>query len=90
MGRVYGFLGGVVTGLCAVYGSVSLIQKNTNLITRELRKADDVAQDRPKVLRPYTDPIDLETRGFKDTIVDVWDREVVRGYNYIYSLTKKQ
>jgi len=89
MSRIYGFVAGTVVALSAVYGTVSLTTNNTKLITRELKRADDIARDRPKVIRPYTDPINLETRNWRDTVVDVWNREIIRSVQYLNSLIAK-
>lgn len=89
MARIYGFLTGVVVGLSGVYGGESLIRSNTKAITSELRHADDVARDRSKVIRPYTEPIDLKTQSWRDTVVDMWNKEIIRGMNYVNSLGQK-
>lgn len=89
MARIYGFLTGVVVGLTAVYGGQVLIRLNTKAITSALRRADDVARDRSKVIRPYTKPIDLKTQSWRDKLVDMWNKEIIRGINYLNSLGQK-
>lgn len=89
MSRTLGFVGGAIVTLSAVYATTSFTRDTTHLITRELRLADDLARDRPKVVRPYTDPINLETRSWRDNLADAWNREIIRSVQYLNSLVSK-
>lgn len=89
MARTIGLIAGAVSGMAATYGVATEIHRYTRDITRELRLASDIAADRPRLVRPYTDPINLQTRSVKDTFVDLWDAEIVKLVDWVFALSKK-
>lgn len=88
MARIIGFVAGVATGLSVVYWTDAQFRKNTRAIVTSLRSSRDVVLNKPHLTRPYTDPINLSERSVGDTVTDIWNREIIRGVQYIYSLAK--
>ncbi|PRT55653.1 hypothetical protein B9G98_03273 [Wickerhamiella sorbophila] len=88
MARIYGLFGGIVTGLSVTYCTAVKIRKNTQDVCSELQLSQLLAENKPVITRPYTDPINLQTRSRKDIIVDLWDSEVIKAIQWVYSLGK--
>lgn len=88
MARIYGLFGGIVTGLSVTYFTAVKVRKNAQEVCSELQLSKLLAENKPVIVRPYTDPINLQTRTRKDTIVDMWDSEVIKAIQWVYSLGK--
>lgn len=75
-------------GLTAIYVASLKFKTGFRKIHEELNLANDMALNKSTVTRPYTDPINLETRKLKNILTDTWNAEIIRTVQWLYSLGK--
>lgn len=91
-GRIHGFLGGVLLTASLTYYTGQYIEKNQKFVSKQLRNADDVVNNRilsdsgiPKPVAVDT-RVDLHTRNFAETSKDIWNEEIIKMVNWVYGI----
>lgn len=91
-GRIHGFLGGVLLTASLTYYTGQYIEQNGKFVSKQLRHADFVVQERilsdRGVLRPQAVDagVSLHTRAFGETAKDIWNDEIIKMVNWVYSI----
>ncbi|CAH2353628.1 putative MICOS complex subunit MIC12 [[Candida] railenensis] len=91
-GRIHGFLGGVLLTASLTYYTGQYIEKNSRFVSTQLQHANTVVTDRilsnkgiPKPIA-VDNNIDLRTRPFGETAKDIWNDEIIKMVNWLYSI----
>ncbi|RLV89565.1 hypothetical protein JA1_005081 [Spathaspora sp. JA1] len=91
-GRIHGFLGGVLLTSVFTYYTTEYINKNQQFISQQLRQSNKITQriinneDIPIDNSPRDSHIKLTNREFKETCKDIWNEEIIKTVNRIYSI----
>lgn len=86
-GRIHGFLGGLLLGLALTYYQAYQFHSNGWKIQQLLRRAKATIDDRNKPAEVAPAKVAFSYRpGGKETFADLWNDEVIRGVNWVYSI----
>lgn len=95
MGRIHGFLGGVLLTSTFTYYTQQYINKNQQFISQHLRQSDyiinnRILSDKDAELRKNYIPdshVNYQSRvSFAETCKDIWNEEIITMVNWLYSI----
>ncbi|KAI5957127.1 hypothetical protein KGF54_000055 [Candida jiufengensis] len=93
VGRIHGFLGGVLLTSTVVYYTGQMFEKNSKFISQHLKQSNNIIQN--KILTdsfyknqeiPNNQITTLERPNFKETCKDIWNDEIIKMVNWVYSI----
>ena len=95
MGRIHGFLGGVLLTSSLAYSTSQYINKNQQFISQNLRQSDYIINNRilsdadAKLRENYVPDSHVKYQSrvnFAETCKDIWNEEIITMVNWVYSL----
>ncbi|ODV85678.1 hypothetical protein CANARDRAFT_27781, partial [[Candida] arabinofermentans NRRL YB-2248] len=85
-GRIHGFLGGVLlTGSIAYLTAVQLTTRQ-QIISHHLNESSRVIEERDIPTLHRSNVISYENKTVSESVKDIWNHEVIKGTNWLYSL----
>lgn len=95
MGRIHGFLGGVLLTSSLAYSTSQYINKNQQFISQNLRQSGYIINNRilsdadAKLRENYVPDSHVKYQSrvnFAETCKDIWNEEIITMVNWVYSL----
>lgn len=94
MGRIHGFLGGVLLTSAATYYTGEYMHKNLHFVLDQLRFSEHIINDRILSNKdevqssiPRSSHSQVTRRlGFGETSKDIWNDEIIKFANWVYSI----
>ncbi|RCK62992.1 hypothetical protein Cantr_10235 [Candida viswanathii] len=95
MGRIHGFLGGVLLTSTLTYYTSQYINKNQQFISHHLRQSESIINDRilsdkdAELRRGYVPDSHVNYRSrvsFAETCKDIWNEEIITMVNWVYGI----
>ncbi|KAI5958450.1 uncharacterized protein KGF55_005793 [Candida pseudojiufengensis] len=92
-GRIHGFLGGVLLTSALTYYTGQLFVNNAKFISQHLKQSNSIIQN--KILTdtyyknleiPNNQITTYERPNFQETCKDIWNEEIIKMVNWIYSI----
>ncbi|ODV96150.1 hypothetical protein PACTADRAFT_49551 [Pachysolen tannophilus NRRL Y-2460] len=88
MGRIQGFLGGVLLTSTLTYLTALEINSNKTAVSNALRNSAKIIDDRDKEVSFKENVIEINSRpSILETSKDIWNNEVIKATNFLYSLS---
>jgi altered-inheritance-of-mitochondria protein 5 len=93
VGRIHGFLGGVLLASSFTYYTREYFRKNQQFISSSLHQSKNIIDNRilsdadiNKEPVPVNNYVNTSHRGFAETYKDIWNEEIITMVNWIYSI----
>ncbi|OWB61028.1 hypothetical protein B5S29_g1912 [[Candida] boidinii] len=86
-GRIHGFLGGVLMTSSLTYLTAYEFKSKQNTISKSLLESSNLIEHRNDPIEHKSNVVQFTTRdGINETVKDIWNEEVIRGVNWLYSI----
>ncbi|KAG7877893.1 hypothetical protein KL905_001159 [Ogataea polymorpha] len=85
-GRIHGFLGGVLLTGSIAYLTAREFRLNQAVISQSLRESSRIIEERDLPVPHQSNILESKEKTLTESIKDIWNHEVIKGVNYIYSL----
>ncbi|ODQ83052.1 hypothetical protein BABINDRAFT_57276 [Babjeviella inositovora NRRL Y-12698] len=86
-GRIHGFLGGVLLTASITYYNGYQFKQTQKLISQSLRESKTLIDERNKPVESASKSLEFSYRpSVWETVADIWNDEVIRGVNWVYSV----
>lgn len=92
-GRIHGFLGGVLLTSALTYYTGEYFNKNQQFISHHLKSSNDIINNKVlsdrgnDILTPIDKSVNYTRRqGIVETSKDIWNDEIIKMVNWIYSI----